>query len=192
MRELLLFVSAYFLGNFLTAYVLAKFHYKTEIHSEGSGNVGARNIGRLFGKGAFVITFIGDALKGFLIIMIARLAELPLYGELLLLLFVVIGHVFPVFFRFKGGKGMSTFIGGVLTFNPILFMWFACVFLVSFVFIRSLTLAGMFAVAVLPIIMIPMSYDVAAILVASIVSAIILFAHRQNIKEKIYKERNIS
>ena len=80
---------------------------------------------------------------------------------------------------------MSAFVGGVLAFHPLLFSIFACIFLIFFLIIRSLTLAGMIAVLILPVIIFLYSYSVPTVIAAIFISAIVVFAHRQNIKEKI-------
>ncbi|MBS4179222.1 glycerol-3-phosphate acyltransferase [Lederbergia citrea] len=184
-------IGAYLLGNILTGYVLAKFFYNKDIHQEGSGNVGARNAGRLFGKKAFVITFLGDALKGACAVLFAKWLGLAFDWQLFILFTVIVGHVFPLVLHFKGGKGMSTYIGGMLTFQPLLFSAFAGVFIIFYFIFKSLTSAGMAAVAVLPIILIIFSFELPVIINACLLSAIVIFAHRHNIKEKII-ERKIS
>jgi len=192
MREIILLLLAYVLGNILTGYFLVKVIYNKEIHQEGSGNAGARNAGRLIGKKAFVITFLGDAIKGALAVLLVKWMGLTFDWQLFILFAVILGHIFPVAFRFKGGKGMSTYIGGMLAFQPVLFSAFAGAFIIFYLLFKSLTLAGMAAIAVLPIIMIFFPYELPVILAAIPLSAIVLFAHRHNIKEKIFIERKIS
>ncbi|MBS4220245.1 glycerol-3-phosphate acyltransferase [Bacillus sp. FJAT-49711] len=192
MRETLLFLGAYVIGNILTGYVLAKLFYHKNIQVEGSGNAGARNAGRILGKKAFVITFFGDAGKGAIVVLIAKLLEFSIVAQLLILFAVILGHIFPILFHFKGGKGMSTFIGGLLAFDPLLFSAFAGVFILFYFFIKSLTIAGMAAVALLPAIMYFYHFDLYPILSAILLSAMVIFAHRQNILDKIFSERKIS
>ena len=185
MKELLLVIGAYSIGNIMTGHLLGKIFYGREIRKEGSGNAGARNAGRILGKKAFVITFFGDALKGVAAVLFAKWLDFPSEWQLLVLFAVIIGHVFPVAFKFGGGKGMSTFIGGVLTFDPLLFSVFAGVFLIFYLIFRSLTLAGVVAVFFLPVLIRFFPYSAITILTSILLSAIIIFAHRQNIKEKI-------
>ena len=135
---ILLLVGSYLLGNVLTGSIISKLFYKKEIRAEGSGNPGARNAGRLYGKKAFIITFLGDAVKGIIAVLVARLIGLGPEIELLALFAVVLGHVYPVLFKFHGGKGISTFIGGFLLFNPLVFAVFIGVFLILYPFIKKL------------------------------------------------------
>ena len=142
MKIFLLLIGAYLLGNMLTGSIVSRLFYKKEIRVEGSGNPGARNAGRLFGKKAFVATFLGDALKGVLAVVAARWLGFGMVGELLALIAVTMGHMYPALFKFRGGKGMSTFIGGLLVFNPVVFAIFAGIFLLSYPFTKSFTVAG--------------------------------------------------
>ncbi|MBO1910299.1 glycerol-3-phosphate acyltransferase, partial [Microvirga sp. 3-52] len=119
-----LLISSYLLGNLLSASLLSRYYYKEDIRIKGSGNPGARNAGRLYGKKAFVAIFIGDALKGVLVVLAARLFGFDQLIELLVLLAVVAGHVYPILFKFRGGKGVSTLIGGLLVFSPLVFAVF--------------------------------------------------------------------
>lgn len=185
MKELLLVIGAYALGNIMTAHLLGKIFYGRDIRKEGSGNIGARNAGRIFGRRAFVITFFGDAFKGAGIILLASWLDCSSEWQLTMLLAVIIGHIYPVVFKFSGGKGMSTFIGGIMIFDPLLFAIFIGVFLIFYLILRSLTLAGMVAVVCLSILIFLLSYSMITIIVSLFLTAIIIFAHRQNIKEKI-------
>ena len=148
MTLILLVIGSYLLGNVLTGSIISNLIYKKNIRAEGSGNPGARNAGRIFGKKAFIATFIGDALKGALAVLIAKWIGLGPTGELLALFAVTSGHVFPILLKFRGGMGVSTFIGGMLVFNPLLFTVFICVFLVFYPFLKSFTLAGMGGVGI--------------------------------------------
>jgi len=177
-----LVVGSYLLGNLLAASLISTFYYNAEIRSKGSGNPGARNIGRLYGKKAFVITFLGDALKGVIAVFAARLFGFDQLIELLVLFFVLVGHIYPIFFRFRGGKGVSTFIGGLLVFNPLAFLVFIGVFAVLFLFIKNFTVAGISVILSLPIILLIFSYHTPFIFLACLISGIILFAHRGDLK----------
>jgi glycerol-3-phosphate acyltransferase PlsY len=181
MKAFLLLVCAYLVGNIMAGHVF----YGRNIRNKGSGNAGARNAGRVYGKKAFVITFFGDAAKGAAAVLAAKYLGLSSEWQLLALLAVITGHIFPAAFHFRGGKGMSAFVGGVLAFHPLLFSIFACIFLIFFLIIRSLTLAGIIAVFILPVIILLYSYSVPTVIAAIFISAIVVFAHRQNIKEKI-------
>ena len=185
----LFLLSAYLLGNILTGALVSKYFYHKGIHSEGSGNPGARNAGRLFGKKAFIATFLGDAFKGALVIWVATGLEFDVKIKLLAFLAVTVGHIYPIFYKFRGGKGISTFIGGHLLFDPILvFGIFILIFLLLYPFIKSFTLAGMSAVLALPIIYYLYSYDALSILITCLLSGLIIYVQRQDILTRFSKE----
>ena len=181
---ILLIVCSYLLGNVLTGSMISKFFYKQGVRAKGSGNPGARNLGRLYGRKAFIFTFIGDALKGALVVMAANSLGFGPAIELLALFAVLLGHVYPMFYGFRGGKGISTFIGGLLLFNPIALTVFIGVFLIFYAFIKSFTVAGMIAILSLPIIMFVHAYNLAPIIIACFISGLVIYAHRENIIEK--------
>jgi acyl phosphate:glycerol-3-phosphate acyltransferase len=179
-----LIIGSYLLGNLLTASLISTFYYKQEIRAKGSGNPGARNAGQLYGKKVFVATFLGDSLKGVIVVLAARFFGYDQLTELLLLLSVVAGHVYPILFKFRGGKGVSTFIGGLLIFSPLIFAIFVSVFAVLYLFLKNFTAAGISAIVSLPIILRLYSYHTQFILLACLLSGIILVAHHEDLTWK--------
>lgn len=179
-----LIIGSYILGNLLVGSLISTFYYKEEIRTKGSGNPGARNVGRLYGKKAFVVTFLGDALKGAIAVFAARMFGSDQLIELLVLVSVVVGHVYPILFKFRGGKGVSTFIGGLIVFNPLVLLVFVGVFAVLYLFVKNFTVAGISAVVSLPVILLVFSYHTQFILLACLLSGIILVAHREDLRMK--------
>lgn len=190
MTLFLLLTGTYMLGNILTAALVSMLLFKEDIRSGGSGNPGARNAGRLFGKKAFVATFVGDALKGAVAVGVARWLGYGATVELLVLFTVMLGHVFPVSWKFRGGKGVSTYIGGLLIFNPLLFAVFAGLFLLGYPFLKSFTLAGLGAIGFLPLIVLAFSYGIPACSVACSVTALLFVAHREDVRQKLMSEKS--
>lgn len=187
MKVIILFIVAYLIGNLLTAHFVSRLLYKGNIHDVGSGNAGARNAGRMFGKKAFIFTFLGDAAKGAAVIIAAKCFGFSLTVQLFALLGVILGHLFPVFFRFKGGKGMSTFAGGMLACQPLLFAVLLVLFIPFYLISRSLTIGALGAIASIPFVMIFFSYKPVIIFIGALISFFIILSHRHNIKEKILK-----
>ena len=187
---ILIFIGSYGIGNILTGPMISKLFYRQEIRGVGSGNPGARNAGRLYGKRAFVGTFIGDALKGALVISIAHQLGLGESSQLLALFAVILGHIYPLLYKFRGGKGVSTLIGGLLIFNPIVFGVFVGLFIFIYPFLKSFTLAGLCAILLIPVIVLGFSYGITAFVIACFVSALILYAHRQDLKRKFIEEKS--
>lgn len=183
--QILYYIGAYFIGNILTGALLAKSLYKSNIQIQGSGNPGARNVGRIYGKKAFVLTFLGDSLKGSLIIIIGRMLHLSELEQLIGLSFAVIGHIKPILFHFKGGKGVSTFIGGVITFAPIVIPIIIIGFLLTYPFTKSFTFSGMIALCLIPFSISYFQSSIANIWPIAILIIILFFAHSENLLTKI-------
>lgn len=189
MKLMILMLGSYLVGNVLTAKWLGKWFFGADLQQSGSGNPGARNAGRVLGKRAFIITFIGDACKGALVVIIARFIGLSEGATLLVLGAAICGHNYPILYRFKGGQGVSTFLGGLITFSPLLTLCFAVVFGFTYPFLKSFTLSGMIAVASLPFIGLIIGQSGQVIVGWLIVCGLILFAHRHDLKEKLVRNR---
>ncbi|MDN3017873.1 glycerol-3-phosphate acyltransferase [Paenibacillus sp. BSR1-1] len=183
----LYFACSYFIGCIMFGYLITKLLFHQDIRRQGSGNVGARNAGRLYGKKAFVITFLGDALKGILIILIGRYLGFSESIQLLGLAFAIIGHLKPVTLKFKGGKGISTFIGGMVAFEPFLAPVFILAFLVTYPFTKSFTFSGLGAFLVIPVFLFIQHDNWETGVLAIIILALILLAHSENIKVRLKK-----
>ena len=184
--DILLYAAlAYLIGNFMTAYFLVKIFHKENILQKGSNNIGARNAGRLYGKTFFVLTFLGDACKGVLVIIIAIFLDFSSSIQLLGLGMAILGHVKPVILKFHGGKGISTFIGGILAFEPLCFFVIIGGFLLSYVIIRSFTLAGLVSLIIIPFFFYYENYSIQAVVISLIVIIFLLFLHWPNIRERV-------
>ena len=114
MTFLISIIIAYLLGSISFAIIIAKWLKLPDPRSEGSGNPGATNILRLGGKQAAIYVLLGDAFKGLLAVLIARLLHQHGVSLSFVAFAAVAGHIFPVFFKFKGGKGVATAIGAIL------------------------------------------------------------------------------
>ena len=185
MTIILLLIGSYMLGNVLMAPIVSKLFAGKDIRAEGSGNPGARNVGRVLGKKAFVATFLGDALKGALAVLAAKWLGLEMVFEVLALFAVVLGHIYPVIFKFRGGQGISAFIGGLLAFNPIVFALFVGIFLVLYSFIRSFTVAGLSAILLVPVIILSISLGFPVFIAGFFLSGLVLLANKDDLKEKL-------
>ncbi|WP_228460180.1 glycerol-3-phosphate acyltransferase [Cytobacillus dafuensis] len=186
MNTIFFYIGSYFIGNFLTAHFLVKFiRKKGDIHTQGSGNPGARNIGRLYGKKAFVITFLGDALKGSLVILIGKILNLSEIELLFGLTLTVIGHIKPIIFHLKGGKGVSTFIGGIITFEPLLALLIIIVFIIIYPMSKSFTIAGLASFCMIPVAVSYLYKSMDLLFVLSTLIVIIILAHSENLFKKM-------
>ena len=193
--KILLVVLAYVLGSIPTAFILFKANKGEDIRNMGSGNVGGTNVLRSAGPGLAVITIILDILKGFIPVLIVSLffpSSYILY--IITSISVLIGHVFPVFLKFKGGKGISTaggmiiatcvlpFSGANLALRLAPAIIIISLVLVIFFITRIMSLGSIIAAIITPIMFFIFRYDNFVIIATVIWTAIILIAHRENIK----------
>ena len=189
-------ILAYLLGSISFSVIISKRMAGFDVREKGSGNAGSTNVLRTVGKKAAIITLICDILKGVVAILIALLAGRTIQGldNALLVqiagVFVILGHTFPVFFRFKGGKGIATSLGVLLMINwqiGLICLVFALILMIltKRVSIGSIAAAILFPVLVL---FINQNYIVAEstnwsyLIFSVIVALFVIFNHRSNIK----------
>ncbi len=176
---------AYVLGCFTTGYYLVRAVKGLDIRELDSGSVGARNVGRLLGKGGFFLTVVGDFGKGVLAVWAAR----HFSGSDLLagiaMLSVVAGHIWPAQLRFRGGKGVATSLGALLVLDHQLLIVYTALFAVGFALSRRTVMPGLVAYVGLPVVGYLLQTDGLETSIVCLMSLMILFAHRRNIVEEI-------
>lgn len=179
------FLLAYLIGSLMTGFFVVKILGNKDIRVEGSGNVGARNAGRVHGKTSFILTFLGDALKGAVVILAGRYLEFT--DEIILagLAFALVGHIKPITLKFKGGMGISTFIGGMLAFEPLIAAVLIAGFLLLYPFVKSFTFAGLGAFILIPFTLFFLETSWGIFLMSGILVLIILYVHLEDIKERL-------
>lgn len=138
---------AYLIGSISSAVVVSKWMKLPDPRTAGSGNPGATNVLRVGGKKAGLLTLLGDALKGYLPVLLAFHLHSPDALTAMIALAVFLGHLYPVFFGFKGGKGVATCFGILLAINPLLALATLVIWLLTFVMFRYSSLAALTAVA---------------------------------------------
>lgn len=182
MANIIALIIAYLLGSLNSAVLISKYLKLPDPRSTGSGNAGATNMLRSFGQNKAFLVLVGDVLKGVLAILIARIFGVQGFMLGLVALAVVVGHVFPIFFKFKGGKGVATMIGAtfILTFWVGLFT--AVVWVVIALLLRFASLASLVASICAPLFMLIFGnhqYAFPLLLVA----ALIIWKHWGNIEK---------
>ncbi|MFE8702929.1 glycerol-3-phosphate acyltransferase [Cytobacillus sp. FJAT-54145] len=182
MNVIFYLLISYLIGTFMTGYIVIRFLYHEDIREKGSGNVGAKNAGRVYGKRAAVLTFLGDFIKGAIIIVIARYFSFSETMQLVGLLFVITGHVFPIFLRWKGGKGIATFLGGITLLNPLLLVPLILVFGILYVWKRNFTLAGLSAIGILPISFYFVNNQMVNTMLFAVIALFVLIVHKRGKK----------
>jgi glycerol-3-phosphate acyltransferase PlsY len=183
-EELFVIAAAYLLGCFTSAYYWAKWRAGIDIRQEGSGNVGARNAGRILGRTAFLITFLFDVTKGVLAVTVATHLGVRPEAVVAVMVAVVVGHSWPVQLRFHGGKGVAASLGALLAFDPFIALLLILLFLPLWALIRNFTLGGLVAFALLPLAAFACKLANVEIAATSFLAILVLITHRRNIREE--------
>ncbi|MEG0178739.1 MAG: glycerol-3-phosphate 1-O-acyltransferase PlsY [Oscillospiraceae bacterium] len=188
---------AYLLGSINFAIIISKLCYRKDIRTFGSGNAGMTNVLRTFGKGAAAATLIGDIAKGTVGVLFGRTIFIlisadsnPLYGAYIAAIFAVLGHLFPVYFKFKGGKGVSVATGALLAIEPTLIIALVVIFLIVFLCSKMVSLASVICAISYPLLTFVLNiYRNTEVLIptifAFVIALIVIYMHRANIKRII-------
>jgi len=180
----LYWLLSYLIGNILTAYFVGKI-YGVNLQEERSKNLGARNAGSVIGKTAFILTLLGDSLKGVLVVVgLGRMWQLDEWVVIGGAAWVIIGHLFPMWLKLNGGKGVATFIGVGLALSPSLFLWMILGTALISAFTRSLTL-GMVGGFVFYIAAIIQAGEVESYGLLIMAIVFMLIKHMSNIQESL-------
>lgn len=188
-------VVAYLLGSINFAIIITKVFFKKDIRDYGSKNAGMTNVLRNMGKGPAIITLLGDFLKGVLAILISRWifkymgSDYGLvYTQYIAAIFALIGHVYPIFHGFKGGKGIAVTAGVMVILNPVVFLITLGVFLISFLLSKMVSLSSLISTICFPVLILLFNIGktsqtmITELILSSIMVLIIVFMHRDNIK----------
>ncbi|MFC4404475.1 glycerol-3-phosphate 1-O-acyltransferase PlsY [Gracilibacillus xinjiangensis] len=186
MEYVFLIIIAYLLGSIPTGLIVGKIGFKTDIREHGSGNLGATNTFRVLGVKAGIIVTIGDILKGTVAALLPILFQLENIQPLLIGVFAVIGHVYPIFAKFKGGKAVATSAGVILGVNWLLFVIMVISFLVILYLTKYVSLSSMLT-GIIAIIVSIVQQDVGLIIVTSLLTIFVIYRHKANIKRIINK-----
>jgi acyl phosphate:glycerol-3-phosphate acyltransferase len=178
-------IASYLVGGLMTGFLVAKVLRGHDLRVMGSGNIGARNAGRVLGSAGFVLTLAGDILKAAAVVWAGIELGFPPYIQLLGFLAVIIGHLYPIFLRFKGGKGVASFIGGLLVFNWLSAVLVGAAFLLFYSIKRSLTVAGLFAFALAPFFYWLLEKQWLETLILIPISLLVVYVQKDDIKERL-------
>ncbi|WP_421040575.1 glycerol-3-phosphate 1-O-acyltransferase PlsY [Mammaliicoccus vitulinus] len=144
MMTFVVIILSYLVGCFPSGLVLGKLFYKKDIRQFGSGNLGATNTFRVLGKKAGFIVMFLDIFKGFIVVFFPLWFNVDI-PSIFVGICAVIGHVFPIFLKFKGGKAVATSAGAVLGVHPVLLIILAIVFLIILYSTKYVSLSSMIA-----------------------------------------------
>ncbi|QPA23447.1 glycerol-3-phosphate 1-O-acyltransferase PlsY [Mammaliicoccus fleurettii] len=179
----LLFIASYLIGSIPSGYLIGKIFFKKDIREYGSGNTGATNSFRVLGKPAgFAVTFF-DIFKGFIVVFLPALFNVEIHG-LLVGIFAIIGHVYPIYLKFRGGKAVATSAGVLLAVNPILLLILALIFFIILKLTKYVSLSSIIA-AICCVIGSFFISDYILLITSIAVSVLLIYRHSSNIKRII-------
>ncbi|MFA6320900.1 MAG: glycerol-3-phosphate 1-O-acyltransferase PlsY [Candidatus Omnitrophota bacterium] len=201
MTAVLMFIAStilgYLIGSFPTSFILARMTKGIDIRQVGSGNAGATNVLRSVGKLPALVTLIVDVAKGvFVVTFIANFfykylpeVDYDFYRSFLGLV-AVCGHIWPVWLKFKGGKGVATTLGVAIGLAPIVLLPSALIWLVIFFTTNYVSLASILALMAFPVIAIAFGQPLYLILISAVICSISIFKHRENITRLLKGQEN--
>lgn len=198
---LLVAIFSYLMGSINFAIIISKKLSGGDIRQYGSGNAGMTNMLRTFGKKVAVFTAVGDFCKALIAVVVSRYLIFPLFGitafdaGYISGFFVLLGHIFPVFFSFKGGKGVMAALGVMFVLDPVVFIGVLASGLIGIYFTHMVSVGSLIGAITLPIYTLiyrliqkkPFVFDTVGCL---IIAALVIFMHRENIKRIISGTEN--
>lgn len=199
MMTIVLLILAYLLGSIPSGLWIGQIFFKINLREHGSGNTGTTNTFRILGKKAGMATFVIDFFKGTIATLLPLIFHVQGVSPLVFGLLAVIGHTFPVFAGFKGGKAVATSAGVIFGFAPLFCLYLAIVFfgtlyLGSMISLSSVTaaLAAVLGVILFPLIgfLLP-SYDILFVVIILALASLIIIRHKDNINRIRNKTENL-
>jgi len=194
LRIALILVVAYLIGSIPSGYLIVRATEGEDVREKGSGGTGATNVSRSAGKGAGILTLILDVIKGVFVVFLAGILSDGLFpfadwtiafaGVL-----AILGHIFPVWLRFRGGKGVATALGVFLMLEPIVVVIALVVFAITFALTRYVSLASLVAISSITIAILALTlfdpFELPNAIAALLSAGLVIFAHRANIQRLI-------
>lgn len=186
--SVLLVASGYLLGSVATAVLVSRALGLADPRSGGSGNPGATNVLRLAGRGAAALTLAGDVVKGLVPVLTAQALDLPPGPVALVGLAAFLGHLYPVFFGFRGGKGVATALGALLGMEPLLGAAVLATWLVVAGVSRYSSLAALAASVLAPVYAWAVSGRLGVVGAVSAMAVLLVWRHRANVRRLLAGE----
>jgi glycerol-3-phosphate acyltransferase PlsY len=189
MSSYILIVFAYLLGSVPVGVLLARMK-GADPRKVGSGNIGATNVMRAAGKTTGVLTLAGDILKGLLPVSVAFTMEEPVIMVAAVGLAAFLGHLFPLFLRFKGGKGVATALGAYLRLDPFAVVITVIVFVLVLLKWRFVSLGSLVGVAAMPLLLYLLNAPDYYVYLSLIIGTLIFIKHKDNIRRLLAGTEN--
>jgi len=183
--DYILIIASYLIGSLSSAIIVCKLMGLPDPRGKGSGNPGATNVLRFGGKKAAAITLAGDMIKGLIPVLIAKYMDISVLGIALVGLAAFLGHLYPVFFHFKGGKGVATMLGVMFGFS----WWIGLATVGTWLFMAKIvkisSLSALVATALAPVYVWIWFNNIESITVTVVMTVILFWRHRSNIQNMI-------
>ncbi|MBQ9468299.1 MAG: glycerol-3-phosphate 1-O-acyltransferase PlsY [Clostridia bacterium] len=191
---------SYIMGSINFGVLVSKKMYKDDVRNYGSGNAGMTNVLRVYGKKAALLTFLGDVFKSMICALLGQILAGNGCGYLAVV-FCMIGHAFPVFYRFKGGKAVASAFGGLFALEPIATVLLLLCFIIIVGFTKYVSLASIISAALIPLFInamwrVPLfhpmyNFDYFIVILCSVFcTCFIIWRHKSNIKRLLAGEEN--
>ena len=172
---------AYLLGSIPSGLWIGRKFFQIDIRQHGSGNLGATNSFRILGKKAGTIVLLLDLLKGSISVLLLKQMDLHGISPLIIALFAVIGHTYPLFANFKGGKAVATFAGVILAYQPVLFLIGLGIFILTLAISKMVSFTSMLTISI-GVLLSLYFQDMVLTTIALLADIFIIYRHRTNIQ----------
>ncbi len=188
--DILFIVGAYLLGSVSSAIIVCRLMGLPDPRSGGSGNPGATNVLRLGGKKAAAITLLGDSLKGFVPVFLAMTAGLPESGIALVGLAAFLGHLYPLFFGFQGGKGVATAFGVYFGLDWRVGILVMMVWITMALVTRISSLSALVSMTLATLVVWYFHPSGALAIMAAVITVLLIWRHKENIRKLLSGEES--
>lgn len=176
-------IVVYLIAAIPTGLVLARLMGGADIRTKGSGNIGATNVYRVAGKKAGVLTLLGDTLKGFLPLLAIKLWLSPTFTQLgIASAIAIVGHCYPIYLKFKGGKGVATALGIFLVLSPQAVAGALVVFVLTVAISRYISLGSVLAALSAPLLILLLNQPQPIFIATLFIASLVVWRHRANIR----------
>ena len=172
---------AYLLGSIPSGLWIGRKFFQIDIRQHGSGNLGATNSFRILGKKAGTIVLLLDLLKGSISVLLLKQMDLHGISPLIIALFAVVGHTYPLFANFKGGKAVATFAGVILAYQPVLFLIGLGIFILTLAISKMVSFTSMLTISI-GVLLSLYFQDMVLTTIALLADIFIIYRHRTNIQ----------
>jgi glycerol-3-phosphate acyltransferase PlsY len=179
--EALLVIFSYLLGSVPSGLIIGKLS-GLDVRKAGSGNIGATNVARLLGKTGGLLTLVGDTAKGFIPVLVVQQMGFSYLVTALVGVAAFLGHLYPIFLKFKGGKGVATSFGVLLGLAPLATMILLVVFAAVAFTTRIVSLSSMVTAVAAPLVLWLFYYSPTYVIVTAFMAVMIVFRHYANIQ----------